>query len=62
MSNATTLTPHFNTVTAEDLCYLDKVGNVFSIESELAKKSDQAVLPNLFVCKTNPSVSGTVYR
>ena len=47
VSNATVLNPHFKTVTAGDLYYLDKGGNALSVET-------------LFVSKTNPSISGTL--
>ena len=38
VSNATTLNPHFNTVTAGDLYCLDKQGTAPSVESELSTK------------------------
>ena len=60
VSNATTLNPHFNTVTAGDLYYLDKLVNALSVESELSTKAEQATSSALFVSKTNPSISGTM--
>ena len=72
VSTATSLNPHFNTVTAGDLYYLDNGGTALSVETQLATKADQATvvtqlaskadtstLPNLHVSKSNPSISGT---
>ena len=60
VSHATSLNPHFNTVTAGDLYYLGKDGNALSVESELNTKANQDALPSVFVSKTNPSISGTL--
>ena len=46
VSNATTLNPHFNTVTAGDLYYLD---NALKVESELSTKPDLAYVTSSFV-------------
>ena len=40
ISNATTLNPHFNTVTAGDLYCLDTNGNAVSVETELSTKAN----------------------
>ena len=60
VSTATSLNPHFNTVTAGDLYYLDNGGNALSVETQLATKADTSTLPTLYVSKSNPTVSGTL--
>ena len=60
VSNATSLNPHFNTVTAGDLYYLDNGGSALSVETQLATKADTSTLPTLYVSKSNPTVSGTL--
>ena len=60
ISNATTLNPHFNTVTAGDLYCLDTNGSAVSVETELATKASQAYVASSFVSKTNPIINGTL--
>ena len=56
VSTATSLNPHFNTVTAGDLYYLDNGGTALSVETQLASKADTSTLPTLYVSKSNPSI------
>ena len=58
VSNATTLNPTFNTVTAGDLYYLDKNGTAISVESTLGDKADTLALYDVFVTKSSPSFQG----
>ena len=60
VSNATTLSPTFNTVTAGDFYYLDKDGTAISVETTLSNKADTLALYNVFVSKSSPSFQGTL--
>ena len=58
VSNATTLNPTFNTVTAGDLYYLDKNGTAISVETTLSNKADSLALYNIFVSQASPIFQG----
>ena len=60
ISNATTLNPHFNTLTAGDLYCLNRDGNAVSVETGLSNKADQTYVSSSFVSKTNPIINGTL--
>ena len=60
ISNATTLNPHFNTVTAGDLYCFDKDGNAVSVETEFSTKANLTTVASSFVSKTNPIINGTL--
>ena len=49
ISHATTLNPHFNTVTAGDLYFLDTNGDAVSVETELSTKASQTYVSSSFV-------------
>ena len=60
VSNATTLNPTFNTVTAGDLYYLDNNGVATSVETTLSNKADTTTLSTNYVSKSYPTFSGTL--
>ena len=49
ISNATTLNPHFNTVTAGDLYCLDTNSNAVSVKTELSTKANLTTVALLLV-------------
>ena len=60
ISNATTLNPHFNTVTAGDLHCLNTNDDPVSVETELSTKANQSCVVSSFVSKTTPVMNGTL--
>ena len=60
VSNATTLNPTFNTVTAGDLYDLNNNGVATSVETVLDQKADQVSIASNYVNKTTPTFSGTL--